>query len=96
MDRRPTSSTNNASDGADKEIEEPHWMEAYSKRPPVRAGESFDDFGPAYGYGVTAFILHPSATFEDAEEELSRDWIFARGASALDWDRGRPASKDGC
>ena len=71
-------------------------MEAYSKRPPVRAGESFDDFGPAYGYGVTAFSLHLGVTFEDAGDELSRDWIFARGAFALYWDRDPPATKDVC
>lgn len=78
----------------DKEIEEAHWKEAYAQRPYVRAGESFEDFGPAYGYGVTAFISHPGRTFDDAEEELSRDWASARGASALDWDRARPATKD--
>lgn len=78
----------------DKEIEESHWREEYSKRPYVRVGETFDDFGPAYGYGVTAFILHPGATFEDVEDDLSKDWTSARGTSALEWDRARPATKD--
>lgn len=78
----------------DREIEESHWREAYSERPYVRVGETFDDFGPAYGYGVTAFILHPGQTFEDVENALSKDWASARGASALNWDRARPATKD--
>lgn len=78
----------------DKEIEEAHWREAYVQRPHVRVGDTFEDFGPAYGYGVTAFILQPRTSFEDGEEELSRGWTSARGTSSLDWDRARPAAKD--
>lgn len=78
----------------DKDIEEAHWREAYVQRPYVRVGDTYEDFGPAYGYGVTAFILHPGRSFEDAEEALARDWASARGASALDWDRARPAAED--
>jgi hypothetical protein len=78
----------------DKEIEEAHWKEAYAQQPYVRVGDTFEDFGPAYGYGVTAFILQPGTSFEDGEEELSRGWTSARGTSALDWDRARPAAKD--
>ena len=78
----------------DKEIEEEHWRQAYAKRPYVRAGETFDDFGPAYGYGVTAFILNTGRTFEDSEDEMARQWPSARGSSVLDWDRARPAAMD--
>ncbi len=78
----------------DKDIEEAHWREAYRQRPYVRVGDTYEDFGPAYGFGVTAFILNSGRTFEDAEEALAKDWATARGASALDWDRARPATKD--
>ena len=78
----------------DKELEEAHWREAYVRRPYVRVGETFDDFGPAYGYGVTAYVLHPGKTFEDADEDLAKEWASVRGASALDWDRARPATRD--
>lgn len=78
----------------DKEIEEAHWRKEYVERPYVRAGETYEEFGPAYEYGVTAFILHTGKTFEDAEEDLSRNWPSSRQASGLDWDRARPAAKD--
>ena len=78
----------------DREIEEAHWREAHAHRPYVRDGDTYEEFRPAYGYGVTAFNQHSGRSFEDAEEALARDWASARGESSLDWDRARPAAQD--
>lgn len=78
----------------DRRIEESYWQEQFRHRPYVEREASFDDYGPAYGYGVDGFIKYPDRTFEDAEQDLSRDWERSRGGSELDWSRARHASRD--
>lgn len=55
---------------------------------------SFDDYGPAYGYGVAAYHRFPGRRFDDIEADLSRDWTAARGRSNLEWSRAREATRD--
>jgi ABC-type cobalamin transport system ATPase subunit len=77
----------------DPTVEEVYWRENYSSRPYV-AGDSFDEFAPAYRYGVSSYSKYHDRTFDDVEDELSRDWNAARGTSSLEWDRARLAAKD--
>ena len=74
--------------------EDAYWRANCTSRPYVNAGESFDDYGPAYGYGVNAFTRYPGRSFDDAEKDLSSGWGSARGKSTLDWDRARNTSRD--
>jgi len=85
---------NEIADSVDRGIEEAYWQEQFRARPYVDAGATFDDYGPAYGYGVDGFINNQDRTFEDAEQNLSREWLDARGKSKLDWARARHASRD--
>ena len=39
--------------------EDAHWRETYTTRPYVQTGSSFDDYGPAYGYGVNSYGMEP-------------------------------------
>ena len=57
-------------------------------------GWQFNDYGPAYGFGVDARSRHPGRDFDDVEADMSRDWAASRGASSLDWDRARLAARD--
>lgn len=77
----------------DPTAEEAYWRENYSSRPYV-AGESYDDFGPAYRYGVSSYTMYPDRTFDDVESDLKRDWDGARGTSTLEWDRAKLAARD--
>lgn len=77
----------------DPTAEEAYWRENYSSRPYV-AGDSFDDFGPAYGYGVSSYSKYPDRTFDELEPDLGRDWDAARGTSTLEWDRAKLAVRD--
>ncbi len=77
----------------DPAAEDVYWRENYTTRPYV-SGRSYDDFGPAYGYGTSAFSRYPGRSFDEIEPELSRDWHGARGRSSLDWDSARHASRD--
>ncbi len=74
--------------------EDAYWRGNFTDRPYVEIGSSFDDYGPAYGYGVAARNRYPGRDFDDIEADLSRDWTTTRGRSNLDWARARNAARD--
>lgn len=78
----------------DPTIEETYWRENFKDRPYAANATDFNDYGPAYGYGVSSFVKYPGRSFDDVENDLSRDWDGARGASNLQWDQARNASRD--
>jgi hypothetical protein len=79
----------------DPTVENAYWRENYGSRDYVPSGSSFDDYGPAYAYGVDAFAGRDDrSSFDRAESDLSRDWESRRGSSSLSWDRAKPAVKD--
>ena len=60
--------------------------------PYVTDGATYDDYGPAYGYGVNSY--NGDRSFEDVEPELAEGWLGARGASTLGWGEASPAARD--
>lgn len=74
--------------------EDAYWRDNYSDRPYVEQGSSYDDYGPAYAFGVEEASRQPGRAFEAAEPELSRQWTNHQGASTLRWDRARDATRD--
>jgi hypothetical protein len=79
---------------ADPEVEDRYWRDNYSTRPYVSSGSTYDDYGPAYRYGVETHTRYPDRDFDEVESDLGRDWQNARGTSSLEWDRARHASRD--
>ncbi len=55
---------------------------------------AYDEYSPAYGYGVDAYRRYPGRSFDDLEPDLSRGWTNARGPSSLDWDKAKGATRD--
>jgi hypothetical protein len=78
----------------DPTAEDAYWRSEYGGRPYVESGASYDNYGPAYSYGVAAFGRHDTEHFELIEPELAKDWSTMRGASDLPWGRARPAVRD--
>ena len=78
----------------DPTAEEAYWRENYESRPYVSSGATFDDYGPAYRYGVDSYGRFEGRTFEEAEPELMRDWDRARGTSRLTWENAKHATRD--
>lgn len=78
----------------DPTVEEKYWRSNYASRPYVKSGSSFDDYGPAYRYGVDSYGQTKGRTFEQAEPDLQRGWEKAKGRSTLSWDKARDASRD--
>ena len=73
--------------------EDAYWRENYRNRPYVNGG-TYDDFGPAYAYGVSSYGRYSGREFDEVETDLSRDWNSARGKSSLSWDRAKSATRD--
>ena len=78
----------------DPTAEEAYWRQNYSSRPYVTRGATFDEYGPAYRYGVDAYGRYEGRTFEQAEPELMRDWDRAKGTSRLNWENAKHAVRD--
>lgn len=74
--------------------EDAYWRDAYRSRPYVGPAGNYDDFGPAYGYGVNAYMAYPDRSYDDIEPDLSRDWERSRGSSNLSWDKAKDATRD--
>lgn len=78
----------------DPSAEYAYWRDNYADRPYVESGAKFDDYGPAYVYGVDSSTKFGDRDFDDIEPDLARDWNRARGTSSLAWERARNASRD--
>lgn len=78
----------------DPTVENVYWRDNFTHRPYVGSGASFDDYGPAYVYGVHSSAKYADRGFDEIESDLGRDWDSARGTSSLSWDRARDASRD--
>lgn len=77
----------------DPEAEDSYWRDNYSSRP-YATGGTYDDYGPAYRYGVDGYGQYQGRKFDEVESELSRDWDRAKGSSNLNWDNAKHATRD--
>lgn len=78
---------------ADPAIEDTYWRENFSTRP-YAGGSTYDEYQPAYRYGLDSYSKYPDRAFDDIEPELSRDWGGVRGRSSLEWDKAKHAARD--
>jgi len=74
--------------------EDSYWRDNYATRSYVAPGATYDEYGPAYRYGVYTFPEYKGRRFDDVESELRDNWQSARGTSTLTWDRARNATRD--
>lgn len=78
----------------DPTVEDAYWRDNYASRPYVDSGASYDDYGPAYRYGVDTYRGGRTSAFDDADSDLSLGWDRARGSSRLTWDQAKNAARD--
>ena len=78
----------------DPTIEAAYWRENFKSQPYADNATNFDDYGPAYDYGVSSYTKYPGRSFDEVEDDLSRDWDGARGPSKLQWVQARNATRD--
>jgi len=79
---------------ADTAREDRYWRDNFRARPYVEIDDRYDDFGPAYAYGVESFRRHDGRSFDEAESDISRDWDKFKGKSKLTWERAKAAVRD--
>jgi hypothetical protein len=78
----------------DPTAEDAYWRENYRDRQYISGDATYDDYGPAYRYGVETYPRYAGRPFDEVEAELSRDWAGARGTSRLDWNDARHPTRD--
>lgn len=78
----------------DPTVENAYWQENYRNRPYFRSDYSYDDYGPAYMYGVENYPKYHGKSFDEVEGDLSRDWQRAKGKSRLAWEDAKDATRD--
>jgi hypothetical protein len=78
----------------DPTAEDAYWRENYSTRSYVDPGLTYDDYGPAYLYGVQSYSQYRDRDFDSIEPDLGRGWENAKGSSSLTWERAKHATKD--
>jgi hypothetical protein len=83
-----------AAEMLDPTVEEAYWREEYQRRPYVTEGASYDDYGPAYRYGLDTYTRRDGRSFDEAETDLAAGWTSARRTSRLEWDDARHAARD--
>ncbi len=76
------------------EAHDAHWSVNYATRPYVEAGEDYDDYAPAYLYGVYFYHSNPDRLFDACEADLAAGWESARGDSPLQWKKAKPAVRE--
>jgi hypothetical protein len=92
--------TDDNRDAVDRDLrdvagEDDYWRENFGDRPYVDGG-SYEDFGPAYAYGVSSYHAHSGHGhgFDEVEHAIGRDWDKVKGTSSLTWERARHAVRD--
>jgi len=78
----------------DPSAEEAYWRENFSHRPYVTAGATYNEYRPAYTYGVDAHRRFEGQSFEQVEPELMREWDGVKGVSSLSWENASHAVRD--
>ncbi len=83
-----------AAEAVDPTREDAYWRDNYLSRPYVEQGLAYDEYAPAYAYGVDAYTRYPGKSFDDVEGDLSSGWDSARRQSHLSWERAKGATRD--
>ena len=74
--------------------EDEYWRDNYSARSYVDPAMTYDDYGPAYRYGVDSYTRYSDRDFDSMESDLGRGWDDAKGSSRLTWENAKQATKD--
>ncbi len=82
----------------DPTAEDAYWRENFSDRPYVSDGAAYEDYQPAYRYGVDAYSSRYSVGsglgFDEVEPELQTGWDRNRANSRLEWPEAKHAARD--
>lgn len=84
-----------AAEAVSPTADDAYWRANYASRA-YAADRDFewDDYAPAYRYGVNHYNRNVGRGFDEVESEMGAHWETVRGSSTLSWDVARYASQD--
>ena len=82
-------------EGMDPTAEDAYWRENFRNEPYSHKDFGYQDYEPAYRAGYTSYGAKPTASFDEVQTDLARQWEQQRGDSRLDWEKARPAAQAG-
>lgn len=68
-----------------------HFEQIYRTMPYYVDDMTWDDYAPAYRYGLDTYATRGGQPLEAAASMLAQDWSRARGVSRLSWEQAQPA-----
>ena len=77
----------------DSDLEDTYWRENHASQPYAQPGTTYEDYGPAYRYGVSTYPNYRGRPFDEVDSELARDWGRYKGQSSLEWAQARHATR---
>jgi uncharacterized protein (TIGR02271 family) len=77
----------------DPTAEDAYWRENYRTRPYAK-GSDYNEFAPAYRYGVETRQRYAGKNFDEVEPHLRSDWDRTHGKAGLAWDKAKMAVRD--
>lgn len=80
-----------AAEAADRRDDLGHFQQIYREMPYYVDGMKWDDYAPAYRYGLETYRTRGAQPFREAEPQLAQGWGPARDASRLEWLQARAA-----
>ena len=82
---------NRTAESVDRRDDLGHFEQIHREMPYFLDGMAWDDYAPAYRYGIETYRLHGGRVFREVEAELEPGWARARGTSRLSWLQARAA-----
>jgi hypothetical protein len=73
--------------------EDEYWRANYMSAPTYLSQYSYEDYGPAYQYGVASYAKYRVGTFEEVDTDLASNWESVRLNSRLSWTEARDATR---
>jgi hypothetical protein len=74
--------------------EEAYWQANHQNRSYFDSLQGYDNYAPAYRFGIESYQIFLGRDFDEIEEQLGHQWESARGPSRLTWETARLATRD--
>lgn len=80
-------------ESVDPTAEDAYWRDQYSRETYRDPESTYDDYGPAYRTGYTAYANNPDRPYHEVESDLEKGWEKVKGKSRLGWEKAKHASR---
>ena len=82
-----------AAEAIDPTVEDAYWKQNYAGEPYYESSYSYDDYAPAYRTGYHGRTQFAGRKFDEVERDLESSYNRAKGASKLNWEKAKYATR---